>query len=73
MEDSGGRLGGAVLVPRMIADHPWTGIGLGNYPLMRNDPHYLQGLPTNDAWDLQVSVYFRMSPSWAFPFLFTYS
>jgi O-Antigen ligase len=48
----GGRLGGAVLVPRMIADHPWTGIGLGNYPLMRNDPHYLQGLPTNDSWDL---------------------
>ena len=48
----GGRLGGAVLVPRMIAAHPWTGIGMGNYPLVRNDPQYLQGLPSNDSWAL---------------------
>jgi len=48
----GGRLGGAVLVPRMIEAHPWTGIGMGNYPLVRNDPRYLRGLPTNDTWDL---------------------
>jgi len=29
----------------MIATHPLTGIGFGNYPLMRNDPNYLDGLP----------------------------
>jgi hypothetical protein len=48
----GGRVAGMVLVPRMISAHPITGIGLGNYPLLRNSPEYLQGLPTQDAWDL---------------------
>jgi O-antigen ligase len=36
-----GRVAGSVIVPRMIAEHPWTGIGMGNYPVMRNDPKYL--------------------------------
>jgi hypothetical protein len=37
----------------MIASHPMTGIGIGNYSLMRNDPHYLGSLPTiTDAEDL---------------------
>ncbi len=47
-----GRIVGALIVPRMIAAHPITGIGLGNYSLMRNDPQYLQGLPPVDDWDL---------------------
>jgi hypothetical protein len=40
-----GRVSGFHIVPKMIATHPLTGIGFGNYPLMRNDPNYLDGLP----------------------------
>jgi hypothetical protein len=48
----GGRVAGAILVPRMIQAHPITGIGLGNFSLLRNAPEYLQGLPTKDTWEL---------------------
>ena len=41
-----GRVSALHIVPKMIAAHPVTGIGFGNYPLMRNDPLYLGGLPT---------------------------
>jgi hypothetical protein len=48
-----GRIAALYIVPRMIAAHPITGIGIGNYSLMRNDPHYLGSLPTiTDAEDL---------------------
>ncbi len=48
-----GRVAAAYIVPRMIEYHPVTGIGLGNYPLMRNDPHYLGSLPSiRDEEDL---------------------
>ena len=40
-----GRVSALYIVPRMITAHPATGIGFGNYPLMRNDPHYLGILP----------------------------
>jgi hypothetical protein len=40
-----GRVSALYIVPKMISAHPVTGIGLGNYPLMRNDPHYLGILP----------------------------
>lgn len=48
----GGRVAGAVLLPRMLMAHPITGIGLGNYPLLFNDPHYLQGLTPTNSWEL---------------------
>jgi hypothetical protein len=48
----GGRVAGMILVPRMISAHPITGIGLGNFSLLRNSPDYLQGLPTRDNWEL---------------------
>jgi hypothetical protein len=35
-----GRVAGAFLVPRMLAAHPWTGIGWGNYPTQRNAPEF---------------------------------
>jgi len=41
-----GRIAALYIVPKMIAAHPITGIGFGNYPLMRNDPHYLGVLPS---------------------------
>lgn len=47
-----GRISAALIVPRMIAAHPVLGIGIANYSLMRNDPDYLQGLPSVDQWDL---------------------
>ena len=47
-----GRIAASVIVPRMIAEHPVLGIGVGNYSLMRNDPEYLQGLPPVSEWDL---------------------
>ncbi len=41
-----GRVSAMIIVPKMIWTHPVTGIGYGNYPLMRNDPLYLGPLPT---------------------------
>lgn len=38
-----GRVAGAVLAPRMIAARPLTGIGWGNYPLVRDNAEYRQG------------------------------
>ncbi len=38
-----GRVAGAFIVPRMIAAHPLTGIGWGNYGLLRNAPEYRGG------------------------------
>jgi hypothetical protein len=35
-----GRVAGLFLVPRMIATHPWTGVGLANYGLVRNAYEY---------------------------------
>lgn len=47
-----GRITALFIIPRMIAAHPVTGIGIGNYSLMRNDPQYLEDLPSVDDWDL---------------------
>jgi hypothetical protein len=48
-----GRIAALYIVPRMISAHPITGIGIGNYPIIRNDPHYLGNLPSmTDAEDL---------------------
>lgn len=49
---STGRVGALYITPRMIAAHPITGIGFGNYPAIRNDPHYLGSLPPVDVEDL---------------------
>ncbi|HEX8985533.1 MAG TPA: O-antigen ligase family protein [Bryobacteraceae bacterium] len=47
-----GRVAAALIVPRIIEAHPLLGIGVGNYSLMRNDPEYLQGMPSVAEWDL---------------------
>ncbi len=47
-----GRVAGAVVVPRMIKAHPVTGIGFGNYPVMRNDPEYLGIMWPDRYYDL---------------------
>ena len=40
-----GRVAAGYIVPRMVEAHPLLGIGIGNYPLMRNNPKYLGPLP----------------------------
>ena len=40
-----GRISGLYLAPQMIAAHPLAGIGLGNYPIIRDDPQYRHGSP----------------------------
>jgi hypothetical protein len=35
-----GRVAGLFIVPRMIAAHPFTGVGWGNYGILRNTPEY---------------------------------
>ena len=47
-----GRIAAAILLPRMVEAHPFLGIGVGNYSLIRNDPSILQGMPRVEAWDL---------------------
>jgi hypothetical protein len=40
-----GRIAGVFIFPKMIVDYPILGIGLGNYPIMRNNPEYLEFIP----------------------------
>jgi hypothetical protein len=40
-----GRIAGIYIFPQMVADNPIFGIGLGNYPLIRNKPEYLGIIP----------------------------
>ena len=40
-----GRIAGVYIFPEMIKDYPLLGIGLGNYPIMRNNPEYLGVIP----------------------------
>lgn len=48
-----GRVAGAIIIPNMLKEHPVAGIGLGNYPLMRNSPLYRSSLPAINVsyWD----------------------
>lgn len=48
-----GRVSGLVIVPNMIKNNLLTGIGLGNYPLLRNNPTYLDYFPVipTNYWD----------------------
>jgi hypothetical protein len=46
-----GRLAGVFIVPRMIADHPITGVGIGDYAQERNNPVYEGDFPDAPDWD----------------------
>lgn len=46
-----GRLAAAVLLPRIVEQHPVLGVGVGNYALVRNDPAIRRGLPYLTIWD----------------------
>ena len=46
-----GRVAGAFIVPRMIAAHPYTGVGWGNYSLLRNLPEYRGAAAWSDYYD----------------------
>lgn len=47
-----GRVAGAYILPRIVADRPFFGVGFGNYSLVRNDPDYRGFIPSSDVWDL---------------------
>ena len=44
-----GRVAGLFFAPQMIEAHPLTGIGFGNYPLLRNNPEFRRGTPIIEA------------------------
>lgn len=46
-----GRVAAAYVVPAIVADRPLLGVGLGNYPVMRNNPDYSWPLPPAPGWD----------------------
>ncbi|MGB4776425.1 MAG: hypothetical protein WBP45_14710, partial [Daejeonella sp.] len=46
-----GRVSGMFIVPKMLLSNPFFGIGLGNYPLVRNSPDYLGIFPYVPHWD----------------------
>ena len=49
-----GRIAAITIVPNMLSEYFWSGIGLGNYSLIRNNPLFLGGfpeIPVNE-WDL---------------------
>ncbi len=53
-----GRVAGAYIVPRMIAAHPLTGVGWGNYGLLRNAPEYRgAAVFTEDADDPGLGIF----------------
>jgi hypothetical protein len=45
------RIGAVFILPRMVEAHPIIGVGIGNYPLARNDPQYRGFLPVVPIWD----------------------
>jgi hypothetical protein len=47
-----GRIAAMTIVPNMIHEHPFTGVGLGNYPLVRNNPIFRGRFPDIEIWDL---------------------
>lgn len=53
-----GRMMAYYALPKMLGLSPWLGIGLGNYPLMRNSPEILNGMPVSPIWDLHGSGLF---------------
>ena len=62
-----GRVAAALIVPRIIEAHPLLGIGVGNYSLMRNDPEYLQGMPSVTEWDLSGMGLFGSAAEFGIP------
>jgi hypothetical protein len=49
---SAGRMAGFHILPTMVRDNFLLGVGLGNYPLTRNNPKYLGFFPTVPIWDI---------------------
>lgn len=47
-----GRIAAMTIVPNMMREHPVVGIGLGNYPLVRNNPIFRGKFPDIEIWDL---------------------
>lgn len=46
-----GRIVALYIVPAMVEKHPITGVGIGNYSVLRNSPEYSRGFPPAPGWD----------------------
>lgn len=49
---NGGRIPGYFILKQMITAHPVLGIGMGNYPLLRNADRYRDFMPVTMLWDI---------------------
>ncbi len=47
-----GRVAALFILPKMLFEYPFFGIGFGNYSLVRNNPQFLGSLPVVEGWDL---------------------
>lgn len=46
-----GRVVALYVVPTMVEKHPLTGVGIGNYSVLRNSPEYAPEFPPAPGWD----------------------
>lgn len=46
-----GRISATYITPNIITDNPLWGVGMGNYPLVRNNPQYRDRFPEVELWD----------------------
>ncbi len=46
-----GRIPATYIIPKMFIDNPFFGIGIGNYPILRNLPEYRSFFPKIDIYD----------------------
>lgn len=64
-----GRVMALYVVPAMVAAHPLTGIGFGNYSVLRNSPDYAAEFPPAPDWDEPGLGFFGYSAELGLPML----
>lgn len=52
-----GRVSGVYIVPKMVEDHPLFGIGMGNYPLLRNNADYRTIFPKPPKESIDIDAH----------------
>jgi len=58
-ESYGGRNAGVYVAPLMFLNKPFFGIGIGNYPFLRNDFGQMAGVPRVSHRDLPNNIYLQ--------------
>jgi len=52
-----GRVSGVYIAPKMVEDHPLLGIGMGNYPLLRNNAEYRTIFPKPPKESIDIDAH----------------